>query len=116
MNFNATDVENNKVMAILSYFSWLVLVPIFAAKDSEYAQFHANQGLVLALTEIVWWIAEGVVSGVIHAISWKLDFLLRPLSIVNLLFLTLMIYGIVNAATGKGKELPVIGKIQILKR
>ena len=43
------DIEKNKVMAVLAYFGILVLIPIFAAKDSKFARFHANQGLVLAL-------------------------------------------------------------------
>lgn len=32
MNNNAADVQQNKVMAVLSYIGILVLVPIFAAK------------------------------------------------------------------------------------
>ena len=33
-------------MAILAYFGILVLIPILAAKDSKFARFHANQGLL----------------------------------------------------------------------
>ena len=36
------DVQNNKVFAILAYIGILVLVPIFAAKESKFARFHAN--------------------------------------------------------------------------
>ena len=52
--FYPPDVQANKLMAVLSYLSWLVLIPIFAAKDSPYARFHVNQGLILAITEIIW--------------------------------------------------------------
>ena len=37
------------------------------------------------------------------------------LSVIGLLFFVLMIVGIVNAASGRAKELPVIGKIRIVK-
>lgn len=51
--FDAPDIQNNKVMAILAYLSWLVLVPLFGAKDSKFAHFHCNQGIVLAIAEII---------------------------------------------------------------
>ena len=38
------DAQDNKVMAILAYFGPLVLIPIFAAKESRFARYHANQG------------------------------------------------------------------------
>ncbi len=114
--FDPNDVSDNKVMAILSYFSILVLIPLFAAKDSKFARFHANQGLVLFISEIIWSAADGVIVGIIRAISYSLgDMVSSILSLVNLLFLILMIIGIVNAAKGRAKELPIIGKFKILK-
>ncbi len=115
------DIENNKVMAVLSYFGILVLIPIFAAKDSKFARFHANQGLVLWITALVVGIALGIVVGILGAILILvgLGFLSIILSIissaVSIAFLVLAILGIVNAATGKAKELPIIGKFKILK-
>ena len=44
------DAEKNKIFGILAYLGILCLVPIFAAKDSPFAKYHANQGLVLLLT------------------------------------------------------------------
>lgn len=103
-------------MGILAYLSWLVLIPIFAAPKSKFARFHANQGLVLAITEIVWWIVTAVLNTILYAISWRLGALFGTLlGLVNLVFLVLLILGIVNAANGKAKELPVIGKFKILK-
>ena len=43
-SYAAADVQNNKVMAVLSYIGILVLIPILAAKESPFARFHANQG------------------------------------------------------------------------
>ena len=47
--FEQEDIQNNKTMAILAYIGILVLIPIFAAKESKFARFHANQGLVLLI-------------------------------------------------------------------
>ena len=113
--FSQQDINSNKVMAILAYLGILVLVPIFAAKDSKFARFHANQGLVLFLAEIAFYIALTIVSAIILAISWKLYFIITILSLVWIVFLVLAIIGIINAANGKAKELPVIGKFTLLK-
>jgi uncharacterized membrane protein len=102
-------------MAILAYLGILVLVPIFAAKESKFARFHANQGLVLFLAEIAFYIVLTIVSAIILAISWKLYFIITILSLVWIVFLVLAIIGIINAANGKAKELPVIGKFTLLK-
>ena len=60
VEFDAQDIEQNKVFAILAYISWLVLVPMFASKESKFAKFHANQGLVLAIAEIICWVVLGI--------------------------------------------------------
>lgn len=113
--FSQQDINSNKVMAILAYLGILVLVPIFAAKDSKFARFHANQGLVLFLAEVAFYIVLTIVSAIILAISWKLYFIITILSLVWIVFLVLAIIGIINAANGKAKELPVIGKFTLLK-
>lgn len=113
--FDPADIEQNKIIALFSYLSWLVLIPIFAAPKSKFARFHANQGLVLAIVEIVWVIAQSILTGILIAISWRLAFLASILSLVNIVFLVFAILGIVNAVSGKAKELPIIGKIRILK-
>ena len=113
--FSQQDINSNKVMAILAYLGILVLGPIFAAKESKFARFHANQGLVLFLAEIAFYIVLTIVSAIILAISWKLYFIITILSLVWIVFLVLAIIGIINAANGKAKELPVIGKFTLLK-
>jgi len=47
------DVEANKNIAALSYVWILCLVPLLGRRDSEYAQFHAKQGLVLFIIELI---------------------------------------------------------------
>lgn len=109
--FDPKDIEDNKIMGILAYLSWLVLIPIFAAPNSKFARFHANQGLVLAIAEIACGILNSILGWipVIRVVSGIICFL------VGIVCFVLTILGIVNVANGKAKELPVIGSIRILK-
>ncbi len=50
---NDADVEQNKAIAALSYVWILFLIPLLGKRDSEFAQFHAKQGLILFIIEIV---------------------------------------------------------------
>lgn len=114
--FDKEDIDNNKGMSILAYLSWLVLIPIFAAKKSRYAQFHANQGLILAIIDTAYWIVNGVITGILMIVSPIASAIVCAITgLFGLVFLVLVILGIVNAASGKAKELPVIGKYRILK-
>ena len=113
--FDAQDIQNNKAMAILAYFGPLVLIPLLAAKGSRFARYHTNQGLVLLIGWIAYSIVYGILSSIILAISWRLYFLVSIIGLVGLVFLVLAVIGIINAANGRAKELPVIGKIKLLK-
>lgn len=114
-DFDPADIEQNKAMGILAYLSWLVLIPIFAAPKSKFARFHANQGLVLAIANAAWIIVEIILSTILFAISWRLAFMSTILALVNIVFFVFAILGIINAANGRAKELPIIGKFKLLK-
>ncbi len=113
--FDAADINQNKAMAILAYFGPLVLIPILAAKDSKFARYHSNQGLVLLLAAIAYGIAYSILSSIILAISWRLYFVVSIIGLVSLVITILAVIGIINAASGRAKELPLIGKFKILK-
>jgi len=72
----AKDIEENKYIAILSYVWILCLVPLLLKRDSEFVQFHAKQGLVLFLAEIilVW----------VPLIGWALNLVLFVVSIIGI--------------------------------
>lgn len=108
--FTEADVSGNKVMAVVAYLGILVLIPIFAAKDSPYAKFHSNQGLVLVLTGWVVSIALNLL-GKLPLIGWLTGILG---ALVGLVTFVLLIIGIINAVTGKAKNLPIIGSIRLL--
>lgn len=117
-----SDAEQNKVMGVLAYLGFLCLVPIFAAKDSKFARFHANQGLVLFVGELAYAIVYSILSAILWSLAWSswtmfniVSALTTILGLVYIVFGVLAIIGIVNAVSGKEKPLPVIGKFIILK-
>lgn len=97
------DIDNNKVMGILAYI--LFLIPLLAAKESKFARYHTNQGLVLFLSMFAIYVAGAM----LPFIGWLLVILGR------LAVLVLMVIGIITAAKGEMKPLPVIGSINLLK-
>jgi uncharacterized membrane protein len=118
----AQDAEANKAMGVLAYV--LFLIPLLAApKNSRFARYHTNQGLVLCLAGIAYGIVWGILTAILSAVlltggvgGFGLYGLVSGiLGIVWLVFPALAIVGIVNAVQGKTKPLPVIGGITLVR-
>ena len=92
------ESSGDNTIAVLSYLGILFLVPLLAAKDNEFAKYHAKQGLTLFIAEIVTWVVFVIpfVGWVIGGIAW-------------LTWIILSILGIVNVLGNKKKPLPLIG-------
>ncbi len=101
------DINTNKVYAVLAYLGILVLIPLFVSPKSEFARFHANQGLVLLLTNILFGVFKLIMGG---SILLTLGYF-----IISMMLFVFSILGIITAAKGEKKPLPIIGGIQILK-
>ena len=122
------DIKENKAMAVLSYIGILFLIPLFAAKNSPYARFHVRQGATLFALSLLYTIAQWIIISILNAALPRVYYFFYSapnpivsvvsaiLGICALVFLVLMIIGIVNAAQGKYKELPVIGKWNFVSR
>ncbi len=113
--YDPQDIEKNKFMAILAYFGILVIIPILSAKDSKFARFHSNQGLILCIVAILYSVCYSILSSVILSISWHLYWLVSLIGILSFALLIWFVIGIINAANGKAKELPLIGHYKLLK-
>lgn len=106
------NVDTEKVMGVLAYLSWLVLIPLIAGiKDSETVKFHTNQGLILAIIEIVAGTVFGILS-IIPVVGIVFGILGWLVGLASLIF---SILGIINVVQDKKEELPYIGKYKILK-
>ena len=121
----AKDAQDNKMMGVLSYLFCLWFIPLIAAKGSKFARFHAGQGLNV----FILWVIEIIVYSIVNAVMLAgspLGALTAVLSgsflgvsiiftIVSILIGILELIGIINAVKGEMKELPLVGKMRILK-
>lgn len=105
---DTSDVDKNKVFAILAYIGILFLVPLLAAPNSKFARYHTNQGVILFLASIVVWIAA-VILGHIPFVGCI------TIPAAGLSILVFIVLGVINAASGKYKPLPLIGHFTIIK-
>ena len=93
------DIEQNKTMAIVAYQGLIGLIVVLATgahTKSAYVKFHVNQSLPLMLASLL---------GVIPFLGW----------IVALGVLVLWIMGIIAAAQGEMKRLPIVGNFELIK-
>jgi len=109
---SAASGDDGMVCAILAY----VLVGIiwyFAdekMKKNSFAKFHTKQALVLLIVNIVLMIAASILAAVlvwIPFVGWIIMSLIW--TVISLGIFILWLIGIINAASKKEKELPVIG-------
>ena len=110
---NAADdgVSEHKTFAILGYIlPILFFLPLIneKSKHNDFARFHANQQLILLIALLGLYM--------VHSMLFMMFFMggYMIASLLNLAFLVFMILGIMSAANGKMKELPLIGGFKIL--
>jgi len=115
MKADIQDAQDNKVMAILAYLGPLVLIPLLSCRESPFARFHTDQGLVLFFAEAIYGVVYGMVSWLLLSIAWQLRFLLWVWGAGSIAFLLFAIIGILSASRGEMRPLPLIGQIQLLK-
>ncbi|MET3682842.1 putative membrane protein [Alkalibacillus flavidus] len=99
------DIEDHKGLAVVAYM--IFFIPLLIAKQSYFAMYHANQGLVLLITAVV----VNTAGTIIPVIGW-----LFILPIGNLFVFILWVIGIINAAKGKIEPLPLIGQFDLILR
>ncbi len=93
--YEATSLNQyERIICALAYFSIFFFLPLVLLPNSKAGRFHANQGLVLFLANI----------------------LLTAFNIgLSVFGIFLMAYGVYNALQGKMQELPVIGKFRLIQ-
>ncbi len=96
-DFDPKDVEENKVIAALSYIWILFIIPLIVKKDSRFCVEHAKQGLVLFIAELIVLIIR-----IIPVLGWIVAYVLGVvLTIVSLI-------GLIYALQGKFWKIPIV--------
>ena len=121
-DYSKEEIDNGKLMALLSYIGILALIPYFAEKENKYVRFHAIQGLNLLIVNLVVSAASFVVAIVatilfiIPIIGWILGFVLYlVIGLVPVGLLVISILGVVYSLQGNAKELPIVNQIRFIK-
>ncbi len=101
--------SNEKAFGILSYFGPLFVIPLIVGGTS-FTRFHANQGLLLFILEAVIGAASAILCNipVIRFIGYIIS------GVGGLVCFIGFIYGIISAAQGEEKALPVLRDIHII--
>ena len=117
------DAEKNKVQGIIAYIPPLFLIPLFAAPDSKFAKYHANQGLLVTIVSVILWFVQWLlVSLIIGANPFSAVFGIGSFFITIIRIIAfgiptvLALIGIISANKGECKPLPVIGKFNLINK
>jgi len=100
---------NRSLMIVLSYLWIVFLVPLLSEKDDQEVQWHAKNGMVLTIAEIIFWVAWHFITAAIVAATAGfgcLIYLFSPL--IALGFLALRIMCIVKGTNGQRFMIPLL--------
>lgn len=85
-----------KTTSIVAYLTWIGLLIAVLAGDKEGAKFHVNQALVILLFSLL---------SIIPGIGW----------VWGIFMVVCWVMGLIAAINQEEKEVPLIGKIRIIK-
>lgn len=119
--FDKDDIEKNKILCAASYISILFFLPLVACPESRFGKFHANQALILLIASAIIGTAGSVITQIWWALPLIPDFIKTIVgSVLGFVLWAApvagMVFGIVTAAQGNAKELPLIGKFNLINK
>ena len=91
--------KDTRVLAAIGYIWILCLLPLLGKRESEFAQFHGKQGLVLTIASFIVWLVAWV-----PVLGWIIGFF----GTIGLLVLA--VTGMQKALKGEWWEMPLLGK------
>ena len=98
--------SNRNVMILLSYLWLLALIPLVVEKQDREVQWHAKNGLVLTVAELIFWVAFQIVTFVLGSF---LGCILAIFAlIVALGIIVLHIFAIIKGINGQRLIVPGI--------
>ncbi len=101
--------QYRKFMSLMCYLSGLLLIPLICMFRDPVVRKHASNGLVLLIIELVLVVAAEIFS------AFELTIAVLIIYVLLLFPLIFSIIGIVFVAKDMHKEVPLIGKMKILK-
>ena len=105
------DVSEHKVFAIIGYIlPFLFFIPMLneSSKNNQYARTHADQQLTLLVISLAWLVLSKFLYMMLYGLMYMFG------SLFNIAMLVLVVIGIINAAKGETKKLPIVGQISLI--
>ena len=91
--------DEGRLAAVMAYIPFLCFIPLLNMKHNEEARFHARQGVMLFLIELL---------AILFLVDKVADFVFTAVLIVAVAF---AIAGIYFALQGKNYKLPIVGDL-----
>ena len=107
--YTLRDAREGRWMSVLSYLWILWIIPFFLKRSSPFVRYHLGQGLMLLLMDClgVTFLGISFLLGTLLPVATPAFMALGEVAL--LLSVLLKIFGIICAAQGKAKELPLVG-------
>ena len=107
--FDAKDISDNKVIAMLPYLMGIigVIIALLAAKDSDYARFHIHEALKITVLSVL----VGLITAVL---CWTI---IVPIAggVCSIILLVVRIISFCQVCSGKAKEAAIVSSFGFLK-
>jgi len=103
-NSTSLPEASQRIICAAAYFGVFFFLPLLLLPNTKEGKFHANQGLILFIFNIVCSILGSSLSSVLGGV-FEIVAVLPPI---------LMVYGAANAYRGNMTELPFIGKFRLI--
>lgn len=115
--------EQNRILSAIGYIPFLCFLPIYIAREDEFAQFHGKQSLVLfilyILISLALWLISRIFGGILgHVII--IGFIFKVIGwllynvfgvILGIIYIILIILGFIYALSGHRWEIPIISSL-----
>lgn len=110
--FSKEDIEKTKSVAMWAYVVFFIPLIAESCKNSNYARFHTNQGLILLITSIVGNIAISILGSLLWFLFWLWPIVSFAWWVTIVVF---VIKSMISVKKGEAKQLPLVGKFKIIK-
>src|SRR6185295_18196758 len=104
------EIENGRLLAAVAYLPALCFVGLIGMPENRYVGFHARQGFLLFLLEVIACVALAIYDASLGRIP-LLGFLIGAVVrfVLGFAFLGATIYGVVKGATGEMAKITYLG-------
>ncbi|MEW5757972.1 MAG: hypothetical protein AB1755_00665 [Candidatus Omnitrophota bacterium] len=97
---NDDEIKEGKIFALMGYLSILCLIPLILKKDNKFVLYHAKQGLVIFIIELIL-----MLIGILPFIGWLISVL------GTFLCMLISLYGIIECLIGNYVKIPLVSYI-----